>query len=111
MNRLQRATANKRILNEIQAKVLNEENSDIVIEMRKGTKISDHAEMLFGCECDADDYPETISLSTQEYAHVHRKNMHFIVVRSHVHLDIEEIVTSFKDYCVVKKLFREPVNE
>ncbi len=102
------AQANKRILNEINAKVQNEQNSDKVIELRKGTKVSAHASMVFGCECDIKDCKETIAISTQEYAQVHLKNMHFIVIPLHVRLDIEEIITSFKDYCVVKKLFPQP---
>ena len=99
------ANDNKRILNEIKAKVLNEQNSDRVIELRKGSKLSTYSEMLFGCECDAKSCPETISLSTHEYAEMHRKNMHFIVIPSHVHLDIEEVIATFKNYSVVRKLF------
>lgn len=101
-------TANKRILNEINAKVVNEQNSDKVVELRKDTKVSHHAEMLFGCECDTKSCPGTISLSPAEYAHVHQKNMHFMVLPNHVRLDIEEVVTRFKYYCVVKKLFPQP---
>jgi hypothetical protein len=98
-------SAKKRLLNELKAKVLNEEKSDTVIGMRKGTSISDRADMLFGCECDKEDCEERIAMSTQEYAGVHRKHMHFIVVPSHVRLDIEEVVNSFSNYCVVRKIY------
>jgi hypothetical protein len=102
------AAAKKRILNELEAKILNEYNSDKITQLRKGTKSSEHADVLFGCECDTQSCPETISLSTQEYAMVHRKNMHFVVIPRHVRLDIEEVVCSFISYCVVKKLFPHP---
>ncbi len=101
----QPATPKKRILNEIEAKILNEENSDIVTQSRK---VPNHDDMLFGCECDIKNCFETISISTQEYESLHRKNMHFMVVPQHVSLDIEEIITSFKNYCIVKKYFPQP---
>lgn len=107
-NKATRAPAKKRILNEIESKIINEEHSDRVTELRKDSKVSERADMQFGCECDTKNCAEIISMSTQEYAHVHQKNMHFIVVPSHVHLDIEEIITSFPNYCIVKKLFPAP---
>jgi hypothetical protein len=102
------ADAKKRILNELEAKILNEYNSDQVTQRRKDTKSREDADVLFGCECDTKGCPEKISLSTQEYARMHRKNMHFVVIPKHVRLDIEEVVSGFMDYCVVKKLFPQP---
>jgi hypothetical protein len=97
--------AKKRILNEITAKVQNEQTSDQITDLRRGSQRSDWSEIQFSCECDTRSCPEHIAMSTQEYANVHLKNMHFIVVPSHVRLDIEEVITSFKSYCVVKKVF------
>src|SRR2546430_2602220 len=84
----------KRVLNEFGAKILNEERMDSVVESRKGTRTSEHAEMLFTCECDDEDCSETISMSTEEYKHVHRRTKHFAVVPSHVRLDLEEIISA-----------------
>jgi hypothetical protein len=103
-----RPTVKKRILNEVQAKILNEEKSDTVIGMKTGANISDRADMVFGCECDTEDCKERIAMSTQEYAKVHGKNMHFIVIPAHVRLDIEEIIVRFTNYCVVNKTFPQP---
>ena len=55
-----KGTQEKRVLNEIEAKDLNEERSDTIMELRKDTKVSDHADMLFTCEGDAKNCPVTI---------------------------------------------------
>ena len=101
-------SAKKRILNELTAKVRNEHSADQVTKLRKGTNASEYAEMTFVCECDRKDCPETISLSIQEYNHVHAKLMHFIVVPAHVQLDLEIVTETFPDYYVVEKLFPRP---
>ena len=106
--KITKPSANKRILNEIEAKEQNEVSADVVTELRKDVEVSEYADMLFSCECSIQDCPETISISTQEYEHVHQKSMHFIVIPSHVQPDIEEIVASFPNYCVVRKLFPKP---
>ena len=98
----------KRILNEFGAKILNEERLDKVVKSRREQLASDHAEMLFHCECDAKSCAETISLSTEEYERVHSKTKYFIVVPSHVRLDLEEIITSFTNYAQVGKFFPRP---
>lgn len=98
----------KRILNEFGAKILNEERLDKVVNARRGQRTSDHAEMLFHCECDSKACVETISLSTEEYKRVHAKTKHFIVVQSHVRLDLEEVITSFGNYVQVGKFFPRP---
>lgn len=98
----------KRILNEFGAKILNEERLDNVIKSRRGQRASDHAEMLFHCECDTKSCMETISISTEEYERVHSKTKYFIVVPSHVRLDLEEIIFSFTNYAQVGKFFPRP---
>ena len=98
-------TPKKRVLNEIEAKVNNEGHSDEVTTQIEAGKRADHTDMVFGCECDTKDCPENIVLSTEEYAQAHSKSMHFIVIPSHVRLDIEDVVASFKLYSIVKKHF------
>src|ERR1700684_2264507 len=93
----------KRILNELGGKILNEERMDKVLDARKGGHHSAHSAMLFTCECDDADCVESISMSTEEYKTVHRKTMHFIVIPSHVHLDLEEVITAFDNYTLVRK--------
>jgi hypothetical protein len=98
----------KRILNEFGAKILNEERYDTAIRSRRGSTHSEFAEMLFHCECDDQDCGETISMSTEEYQKVHTKTKYFVVVPSHVQLDLEEIIDSFKTYALVGKFFPRP---
>jgi hypothetical protein len=98
----------KRILNEFGAKILNEERLDKVMRSRREERVADHVEMLFSCECDAKSCTESISISTEEYERVHSKTKYFIVVPSHVRLDLEEIITSFSTYAQVGKFFPRP---
>lgn len=75
---------------------------------RKSTRLSEHADMTFRCECDDRTCEETIQLSTEEYTHVHSKTKHFVVVPAHVRLDLEKIITSFNAYVLVEKFFPHP---
>ena len=100
-----KVTKEKRILNEIGTKVENEEKLDNVVEARAPGERSLHDIMPFDCECDDEACKETISMSTGEYKRVHQKSNSFVVLPSHVHLDIEKVVTSFSNYVTVAKLF------
>lgn len=100
--------AEKRILNEFGSKILNEERLDKVVESRKTSRLSPHADMTFHCECDDMDCTETIQLSTEEYQRVHHKTKQFVVVPSHVRLDLEGIITAFNHYVLVEKFFPHP---
>lgn len=100
-----KVAVDKRILNEFGSKILNEERLDKVFASRKTSRTSPHAEMQFHCECDNKDCAETIMMSTEEYQQVHRKTKYFVVVPSHVRLDLEEVVTSFHNYILVSKFF------
>src|SRR5688572_18812080 len=95
----------KRILNEFESKILNEERLSKVSDSRRATRLSAHSDMHFHCECDRADCTDTILLSTEEYRHVHHLTKHFIVTHAHVQLDIEEIVSSFPSYVLVAKFF------
>jgi hypothetical protein len=98
----------KRILNEFGSKILNEERLDKMMRSNREERISEHTEMLFHCECDDQECAETISLSTEEYGKVHSKTKYFIVIPSHVRLDLEEIISSFSNYALVGKYFPRP---
>jgi len=98
----------KRILNEFGAKILNEERLDKMVRSRREERMSPHINVTFLCECDAESCAETISLSTEEYERVHSKTKYFIVVPSHVRLDLEEIISSFTNYAQVGKFFPRP---
>lgn len=98
----------KRVLNEFGSKILNEERMDEVVQLRKGSRLADHAKMNFHCECDAAECHDTISMSTEEYQKVHSKTKNFIVIPSHVRLDLEEIIGSFGNYALVAKFFPHP---
>lgn len=95
----------KRILNEFSSKILNEEKMDKVVESRRSNRLSTYSEMPFHCECDDAKCNETILMSTQEYERIHNKTKYFIVIPSHVRLDLEEIITSFNNYVLVGKFF------
>ncbi len=95
----------KRILNEFGSKILNEERMDQVVESRKGSGLTEHADTAFHCECDDKDCSEIILMSTEEYQRVHTKTRNFIVVPSHVRLDLEEIITKFSKFALVGKFF------
>jgi hypothetical protein len=101
----------KRILNEFGAKILNEERADKAIKSRRGSTLSYHSDMEFHCECDASACAETIFMSTEEYQRVHSKTKYFVVIPSHVQLDLEEIITSFTNYALVGKYFPRHSNE
>ena len=101
----------KRVLNEFSAKILNEEQLEHVMDSRRSSRTSEHAEMLFACECDDPACTEKITMSTEEYKHVHNKTKYFIVALDHVQFDIEEIVEKFNNYVLVAKFFprKKPV--
>lgn len=98
----------KRILNEFGSKILNEERMDRVGQMHESARLEAHSNMIFACECDDADCHETIPMSTEEYQRVHSRTKHFIVVPSHVRLDLEKIITSFSDYVLVAKFYPYP---
>jgi hypothetical protein len=98
-------TKQKRVLNEFDTKIENEEKLDTVVEARELGEGSLHDIMPFDCECDDKGCVQTISMSTEEYKRVHLKTNNFVVVPSHVQLDIEEIITSFSNYAIVAKFF------
>lgn len=100
----------KRILNEFGSKILNEERLDRVVESRKAANQSPHSDMSFLCECDDKVCGETILMSTEEYQRVHRKTKYFVVVPSHVRLDLEEVISSFSHYVLVGKFFPHPAS-
>lgn len=98
----------KRILNEFGSKILNEERMDQVGRLRKGARLEAHSSMSFSCECDDNECHESIAMSTEEYQRVHSRTKHFVVVPSHVRLDLEEIISSFADYVLVAKFYPYP---
>ena len=99
----------KRILNEFASKILNEEKLDSHNEeSRRGSRLSEFSEIAFHCECDDDACTEFVKISAEEYAKVHLRTRNFVVLPSHVRLDIEEIITSFPKYAVVGKFFPHP---
>jgi hypothetical protein len=106
-----KVSMNKRILNEFGAKILNEERADNAIKSRRGSTLSFHSEMVFLCECDNSDCEEAISMSTEEYQRVHSKTKYFVVIPSHVQLDLEEIIETFSSYALVGKYFPRHRNE
>jgi len=103
-----KASMEKRILNEFGSKILNEERLDKMVRTNRKERISEHAAMMFHCECDSQECAETISLSTEEYGRVHSKTKYFIVVPGHVRLDLEEVIASFSTYILVGKFFPRP---
>jgi hypothetical protein len=98
----------KRILNEFGSKILNEERMDKVGRLRKDARLEAYSNMIFACECDDAGCEETIPMSSEEYQRVHSRTKHFIVVPSHVHLDLEEIISSFAEYALVAKFYPYP---
>lgn len=100
-----RIAIEKRILNEFSSKILNEERLSKVFESRRKTRLSHHSTMIFHCECDRKACEETIVMSSEEYQQVHRQTKYFVIVPSHIQLDLEEIVTSFNNYILVAKYF------
>ncbi len=103
---MSKISINKRILNEFATKILNEERISKATDARSRSKrLSEHSEMNFHCECDDRDCMELITISTEEYIQVHHKTKQFIVVASHVRLDIEEIIEHLGAYTLVEKYF------
>jgi hypothetical protein len=95
----------KRILNEFGSKILNEERMDKVMHARKSNRLENYSNMDFDCECDDKECSETISMSTEEYMKMHHKTKYFVVVPSHVRIDLEEVISSFTTYALVAKYF------
>jgi hypothetical protein len=94
---------NRRVKNEVDSKVVNEKKVEKVVEGTEDTDQSLLHTMSFTCECDKKYCAEIIQMSTDEYELVHRKANNFVVVPSHVKLDIEKIVVTFSSYCIVEK--------
>jgi hypothetical protein len=105
---IRKTSKEKRVLNEFDTRMENEQKLDAVIEARETGDKSLHEIMRFDCECDDKGCNETISMSTEEYKQVHRKSYCFVVIPSHVRLDIEEVITSFSNYVTVTKLVPRP---
>jgi hypothetical protein len=99
----------KRILNEFASKILNEERLDKAFESRKSSPLTPYSDMTFRCECDDEACDETILMSSEEYQQVHHKTRHFVVVRSHVRVDLEEVISTFNNYVLVGKFFPHPM--
>jgi hypothetical protein len=93
----------KRVLNEFKTKTTNEEKLDKVIEARPTGEQTLHDVMPFDCECDDTTCNKTIEMSTEEYKRVHDQSGNFVVMPSHVQLDIEAEVAAFSNYVIVAK--------
>jgi hypothetical protein len=93
-----------RILNEFDAKIVNEEKLDMIVIARALGERSLHDVIPFGCECDDRACLATIQMSTEEYKSVHRKTRQFVVLPAHVQLDLEEVVATFRNYVIVGKV-------
>ena len=98
----------KRILNEFASKILNEEKMEKHTQSLRGGRLSDLSTVPFHCECDDETCSEYVAISIEEYRHVHSRTRNFVVIPSHVRLDIEEIIDSFADYTLVGKFFPHP---
>lgn len=104
-NRL-KISKDKRILNEFATKIINEERRDKIIDSRgRSNRLSPFTDTLFRCECDDPECTDSIQIPPEEYAKVHHRTNQFIVVPSHVKLDLEEIVISLPSFVVVEKYF------
>ena len=77
-----------------------------VPERDKKSRSTNFLEILFKCECDDLTCLKLIWVSTDEYAHTHRKNRHFIVIPSHVNTSREAVLERFSNYAVVEKFFK-----
>jgi hypothetical protein len=102
------ASKDERVLNEFGAKIGNEKKLDEVVDARQEGDKCLHDILPFDCECDDRECDEKISMSTEEYMKVHHRSNNFVVIPSHVRLDIEKVVTSFSNYTTVTKLFPRP---
>jgi len=107
-NEVIKAGTEKRILNEFGSKILNEEQLDKVVGLRKSGHLADFSDVCFNCECDDSGCKETIAMSTDEYQMMHLRSKYFTVAPGHVRLDLEEIINSFSNYALVRKYFPQP---
>lgn len=96
-------TREKRVLNEFDTKIDNEEKMEKVVLSRENGDQSDYSTMSFRCECDDRACDEIIVISIEEYQRVHRPTRQFIVVPDHVQLDLEKVITILGNYVVVDK--------
>lgn len=103
-----KAPIKKRVFKEFGSKILNEERLDKVMLSRKTTRLGEHVDMAFHCECGDETCEETISMSTEEYQRMHRKTKYFVVVPSHIRHDLEEIISSFGSFALVAKYSPHP---
>ncbi len=98
-----KASVKQRVQNESDAKINNEQKVEKVVDDTEDTDQSLLHTMSFNCECDNKSCTEIIQMSTDEYENVHRKPNNFVVVPSHVKLDIEKIVVKFSNFLIVEK--------
>ena len=94
----------QRVMNEVDSKAKNTEKVGIASNHTEATDQTLLNTISIDCECDKKSCYETIQMSTDEYAVVHRKANNFVVVPGHVKLDIEKILITFSNYLIVEKL-------
>lgn len=104
-----KTSLDKRILNEFASKILNEERVEKVTGMRnRANQLDPFLDTIFHCECDDKECEETIKMSTELYARLHKKTKQFTVVPDHVRHDIEDVGEKYPSFVVVEKYFPYP---
>lgn len=64
--------------------------------------------LSFYCECCDNDCKERIKLTQSFYTDIHKHRDRFIVLCGHESLDIERVLSTHEQYCVVEKLTMPP---
>ena len=57
----------------------------------------------FICECSSTECFERVRLTLQEYEHVRSEGVRFFVLRGHANVEVELVVESHAEYCLVEK--------
>ena len=92
-------------MKELETKLLNKQRMEKVLGMHKRSQhLPSFRDVSFHCECNDQTCHETISMSTEMYARLHKKAMQFIVVLSHHSPENEEVGARLPTCLMVEKL-------
>jgi hypothetical protein len=84
--------------NEVRFRALNER-----LQEQAGTWQGSEGELSLVCECGDEDCTAAIGLSGREYEAVRAVETHFVVIRGHERIEVEDIVGGAENWLIVRK--------
>jgi hypothetical protein len=98
MGRDGRVASNEGLLRDV-----NDRIEEVTQRFGNGEAGSEADEADFLCECGHENCTESVRMSVREYEGVRRDETHFVVFPGHEDHDVEDVVTHYEGYAVVRK--------